>query len=143
MSTEQELCFRLDRERLRITDVQATAREAWKQMRLPGTVAHANALARGIDPQSLPKQLDRVIELRPGGAGVGTVDLIVVAAGKVAWDLWKYVILAYIRHHWGDHALKEKRAAARPASTKQQPGTRPTASKHKSATKQRGARQTR
>lgn len=122
MSEKQVLCFRIGRDDLRIVEVQATAKEAWKQMREPGTVAHANALARGIDPQTLPKQLDRVIELRPNGAGISSVDLIVTIASsvgaKAGLDLWKYVALAHIRDRWGDHALKEMRAAKRSAARK-------------------------
>lgn len=124
MAEKQEVCFRIGREGLRIADVQAAAREAWKQMREPGTLAHANALARGVDPQTLPSQLDRVLRLRPNGAGISTVDVLVMVAGsgagtvgaKIAWDLWKYVVLAHIRYRWGDHALREKRAELRRAA---------------------------
>jgi hypothetical protein len=117
VTSNTELQFVLLRpNKIRITDIQETVIEAWRRMGRPGTIEHANSLAYGLDRTDLPRRLADMVTLRPDGAGVGTVDLIVVLSGKVAWDLWKHVLLPHIRDVWGDDALKRKRASSAPKS---------------------------
>lgn len=115
MPTKKEVHFKITRPRLQVAQVQAAAQDAWAEMRTPGTKAHANAVAHGLKPESLPSKLNQVLVLRSEAAGVGTVDLAVVAIGlasKAAWDLWQYVVLPHIRERWGDKALEERKKAA-------------------------------
>jgi hypothetical protein len=98
---------------IRLSDLQATAREAWKLMHTPGSSAHTDALANGIDVAQLPKRLREMVDVRPDGAGLVTVEGVVVGfIGRVAWDVWKYVLLPQIRRKWGDDALRPLRGRA-------------------------------
>jgi hypothetical protein len=109
-----------------LSELQATTREAWKLMRTPGSSAHADALANGIDLEGLPKHLREMVEIRPDGAGIVTVEGVVVGyLCRAAWDVWKHVLLPQIRRKWGDEALRPlraravaKKAGARPARAK-------------------------
>lgn len=112
MVFESELHFRIARRnKVSITDIQSAIREAWRQISKPGTTEYANFRANGLDRFELPGRLSNLITVRPDGAGVAGVDVIIVLSGKVAWDLWKHVLLPHIRDRWGDDALKRKRAA--------------------------------
>lgn len=118
VTSKSVVYFRIARrDKTRIADIQQAVREAWRQMRRPGTTAHANAVACGFDRVELPKRLTDVVTVRPDGAGAATVDMIVVLSGKVAWDIWKYVLLPHIRDIWGDGALKRKQVAAEKSKT--------------------------
>lgn len=111
---KSEIYFRIaQQDKIRISDIQEAVLEAWRQMRRPGTTEHANFVAHGFGQVNLPKRLSDVVDVRPDGAGVGTVDLIVVLSGKAALDIWKYVLLPHIRDIWGDDALKRKRATVK------------------------------
>jgi hypothetical protein len=98
---------------LQAASIRRSANEAWLQMRTPGSRANANALSHGIDPTKLPDDLGDVLEIRPDGAGVVTTGIVVSGLlGKIAWDVWKFVLLPHIREMWGDTALKKRNAGA-------------------------------
>jgi hypothetical protein len=110
--SDSELHFRITRrDEISITDIQTAMREAWRQIGKPGTTEYANYRANRLDRFELPGKLGRLVAVRPDGAGIAGVDVIIVLSGKVAWDLWKHVLLPHLRDRWGDDALKRKRTA--------------------------------
>ena len=120
MKTRKEARFELNRAiNIRASDIQSAAQEALEQARMPGTVAHANALANELDPGALPENIRDALKVRSEGVGVGTVDAIAVLyMSKAGWDLWKHVVLPHLRARWGDRAIvaKERERAAASAA---------------------------
>lgn len=116
MSDSEQAFAIKDKTKLGVSDIQATAAAAWADMQEVGTAAHAAAVKAGIDLKALPKELGQLLSIKPAGAGLGSVDLLIGALGPVAWDVWKHVLLPQIRARWGDDAIKAKAAAAKKAA---------------------------
>lgn len=148
-----------------IDEVVAEAEKAWALLRDPTSDTHQKAKAQGIDVDGLPPRLEDNIELRKSGAAFGiqeAYDLLVAgassaAAGRIGWDVWKYVILPALWHKFGDKVITEKvvraefrsprrrsrlpRNPAAPAAARR--GRRPRRSRHRcilSASSGRGCR---
>ena len=100
--SKSEMHFRIVRpEKISITDIQRTVREAWSLMRQPGANERVSFVNQGLDRVALPARLSSAVEIRPDGAGVGALDLTVVLYGKIAWDICKHVLLPHVREIWG------------------------------------------
>lgn len=80
----------VDKSAASVADIYAAAEEAWRDMVTPGTRSFAAAEKAGIDLTTLPERMEEAVEIRPYGAGVGSVELVVVGIlGKMAYDAWK------------------------------------------------------
>jgi hypothetical protein len=98
-----------DRRKLDVGAIQAAAKAAWVEMRVPGSASHSNAQSHGLTPSELPPNLNEVLRIRSAAAGVGSVDVVVAGfLGKVGWDLWRYVVMPYIESRWGVGVIREK-----------------------------------
>jgi hypothetical protein len=102
----------VDKQTLDVGKIQTAANEAWAEMKIPGSELHAMARAHGLTGSKLPRSLEQVLQIRPAGAGIGAVEMVVAGyLGKAAWDLWKYIVMPYIEDHWGVGVIREKLTA--------------------------------
>jgi hypothetical protein len=114
METEVVEYVIVDKAKLSVADIQRDALAAWADVRTAGTTANANAKAAGIDVESLPASLEDVVRIKAGGAGVGSIDLVIAGVlAKIALDFWRHVLLPHIRETFGDNAIKAKKAEAK------------------------------
>ncbi len=111
--TSQEEYVIGDKSVLSVKDVQDAVREAWSDLRIDGSAARQLALDADIDVDALPKLAIGFVDVKPAGAGMGGVDLLILAASHVAAQIWQHVLLPQIRERWGDKAIAAKNAAAR------------------------------
>jgi len=107
-----------DKAALSVKDVQDAVRSAWDDLRIEGTVVRQLALDAGIDLAKLPATPTGFVDVRPGAAGIGGVELIILAASHAAVQLWQHVLLPQIRDRWGDKAIARKNAADAAAAKK-------------------------
>lgn len=116
-----ELYFKIsDPKNVSISNVQASVAEAWNDIRKPGTAAHAKALSLGINVDELPGASE-AIEVRPVGAGIGTVDLLVAGLlVKMTYDVWKSVwteiIFPKIKRDLGVNAIVPQQGTSKDQS---------------------------
>jgi hypothetical protein len=102
----------IDNRRLDIALIQAAVSEAWADMHVRGSASYASAQEHGLNISVLPRNLKQVLQVRPAGAGIGSVDMVVAGfLGKAAWDMWRYVVMPYIEGRWGVGVIREKLAA--------------------------------
>jgi hypothetical protein len=74
------------------------------------TLAYDAAKERGIDVASLPEAVEEAVEVRPAGAGVGSVEVIFAGLlAKMAYDAWKDVwngvLFPKIKKKFGEGAI--------------------------------------
>ena len=100
-----------DKAVLSVKDVQDAVRAAWADMRVTGSTAHQLAIDAGIDIDALPDLATGFVDVKPAAAGMGGVDLIILAASHAAVQVWQHVLLPQIRERWGDKAIARKNAA--------------------------------
>lgn len=96
-----------------ITVLKTEILQIWQNLNNSESEIHKAAINHGIDLSELPKEYKSFIKLTKPAAGfdASISDLIVtLASGKVAKDLWTYIILPQLRHRFGDQSLKEKKA---------------------------------
>ena len=106
----------VDQSKHSVRDFLGLAEEAWRDMGEEGTAANASARQAGIAVGRLPKKLNQVLLIK-SGAGIQSEHVEVVwVLGKMAMDVWRYVVLPHIRDVFGDRALKEEKAIGKAAS---------------------------
>lgn len=105
----------VEKGRISLAEIQREARNAISDIAVEGTAANLRAKEAGINVSALSGDADSMLTFKPAAAGIGTVEIVLLALGPVAYDIWKHVVLAHIRDKWGDHAIKAKRAAAKAA----------------------------
>ncbi len=108
----------IDKGVLSVKDVQDAVRAAWDDLRVPGSTVHQLALDAGIDIDALPATPAGFVDAQPAAAGMGGVDLIILAASHAAVQIWQHVLLPQIRERWGDKAIARKNAQAKAAAKK-------------------------
>lgn len=100
----------VDKKNVSIADIQDAVTEAWGEMRERGTSAYQAAVDAGIDVSSLPGDVGDAVEIRPAGAGLIGVDVIVVGLlSKMAYDVWKgvwdQILLPKLKRRFGETVL--------------------------------------
>lgn len=131
---KKQLRFRVNPESgASVGDIEVAIQEAWVESRITGSIAHANAVAHGIDPASLPEDPAAHLKVERD-AGIATVEAAtIVFLSKVAWDVWSHVAMPHIRRLWGDRAIaaaeKKKRAVAQKEKQASSTGQRAAAKK--------------
>ena len=114
--TIQEEYVITDKTSVSVKDVQQAVRAAWADLAVEGSTAREQAIDAGIDLDALPAELDGFVDVQPAAAGMGGVDLLILAASHAAVQLWQYVLLPQIRERWGDKSIAAKNAAAKKAA---------------------------
>jgi len=103
----------VDKSKHSVRDFLRLAEEAWRDVGEEGTAGNASAKQSGIVVGRLPKKLNQVLLIK-SGAGIQSEHFEVVwVLGKMAMDVWRYVVLPHIRDVLGDRALKEGKTIAK------------------------------
>lgn len=105
MSDQYELVYR--RGELSVDEIRDEIDRVWRELQ-SSDAARGELAAAGVDVDRLDVDAPRApIDVATRGAGFGVVEILVVAAGVVARDLWKEVILPRIKDRYGVDAVRE------------------------------------
>jgi hypothetical protein len=92
---------------LSVEEIREEVDRVWEELRSSEAVRR-EAAAAGVDVEQLDTGAARApIDVAARGAGFGVIEILVVAAGVVARDLWKEVILPRIKERFGADAVRE------------------------------------
>lgn len=69
--------------------------------------------AAGLDPSELQKIGPEGITIKMQGAGLEPTAILLAFGSKVLYDLWKQVLLPWVKQKLGDDILTEHRSAKR------------------------------
>ena len=115
----------VDVKNVKVADIRATAKAAWKDLKRDGSKSQKDAKAAGIDLEAMPSSFEEALSIEQTSAGIvdpASLSIIVLAAApivnRVVTDIWKEVILPRISERWGKGAIKAKHEEVK-AVTKQ------------------------
>jgi hypothetical protein len=88
------------------SDLAELARESLRELRDGGSAA-SEARAAGFDVEGFlcEPEAEQRIRIEPGESGFEPTSILVVLGGKVAYDLWRKLVLPRIERKWGGTAL--------------------------------------
>lgn len=108
-----ELHYLVDEPQLSINEIQRFAQDVWRDAKKMGSGVRREATELGIQPDALPAEIGEIISMRSEGASVGAVDMFSLVVGvigggtgRVAFDIWKQILLPRLVARYGPKAIK-------------------------------------